>query len=275
MKLSTFLIVLLVGILTITSVFFYANYRIVKTEYHEYRDGIFTRAYESLLSDLTAYLRNEDEAVASRVVARLAELPLSDGEVETARKLASDMAAGAYDHEARSRALSYSESLLRYLSGHRTRAYTQSWRAAGMGLPAYPEASRPTAAQPEEVDLDALRREKAMRLLENKSLVTYRREENGETLYGYRTASSYAEMTEEGTLRRMLRSVGEGDAFLSEEACREAAEAFLAEQYGVAYALTASESSDRGYRFTFRSGKSEAVVGVDTGTGKVDSLFVE
>ena len=67
---------LLIGILTLTTIFFYANYQITKTEYHEYRNGIFTRAYESILSDLTAYLKTEDEAIASRVVARLSELLL-------------------------------------------------------------------------------------------------------------------------------------------------------------------------------------------------------
>ena len=275
MKPSTLISFFLVGILALTSIFFYANYQITKTEYYEYRSGIFTRAYESILSDLTTYLKTEDETIASRVVARLAELPLSDGEIESARKLASDMAAGAYDSEARFRALSYSEDLLRYLSGHRTQAYTESWRAAGMGLPSYPEADLPVAALPEEgPDPASLRKEKAIRLLKNNSLIAYTREQNGITLYGYRTASAYVELTGNGRLCRMLRSPGKGDAFFSEADCQTAAEAFLREQTDQAYTFAVSESAEQGYFFLFRWDTVEAVVGVATGTGEVYSFLL-
>jgi len=264
---------LLIGILTLSTIFFYANYQITKTEYHEYRNGIFTRAYESILSDLTAYLKTEDEAIASRVVARLSELPLSDGEIETARKLASDMTAGAYDSEAKSRALTYAETLLRYLSGHRTKIYTESWRAAGMGLPDYPEASLPAVAIPDESpDPAALRKEKAARLLGNKSLVAYTREEDGIPLYGYRTASSYVEMTEEGRLYRMLRLVSDGDAFLSEEEAVAKAKTFLDEQGYHFGRFTAAEPTERDYRLRFWWDDGEAIVGVSASTGEILSF---
>ena len=264
---------LLIGILTLTTIFFYANYQITKTEYHEYRNGIFTRAYESILSDLTAYLKTEDEAIASRVVARLSELPLSDGEIETARKLANDMTAGAYDPEAKSRALTYAEGLLRYLSGHRTKIYADSWRAAGMGLPAYPEADLPVAAIPDEPpDLTSLRRKKATRLLGNKSLIAYTREEDGISLYGYRTASSYVEMTEEGRLYRMLRLVSDGDAFLSEEEAVAKAKTFLDEQGYHFGRFTAAEPTERDYRLRFWWDDGEAIVGVSASTGEILSF---
>ncbi len=239
----------LVGILTITTIFFCANYQITKTEYEEYRNGIFARAYESVLSELAAYIRTQDEAISSRVVTRLWELPLSDEEIDTVRRFASDIAAGVYHEAAQARALAYSEELFRYLSEHRTERYAESWRAAGMNLPTYPEEV-PVGAEP-ETDLSLLRRDRAVKLLENKSLLAYTRREGGVTLYGYRTASSYVEMTEEGGLFRLLRAGGKGEASLAEDACQEIARRFLEQLSFSDAALDPGIWQEGGYEFAF------------------------
>ena len=246
---------LLIGILTVTTIFFCANYQITKTEYEEYRNGIFARAYESVLSDLAAYIQTQDEALSSRVVPRLWELPLSDEEIEAVRRFASDMAAGAYHEAAQARALAYSETLFRYLSEHRTERYAESWRAAGMSLPAYPEEV-PVGAAP-ETDLSLLRRDKASKLLENKSLLAYTRREGSVTLYAYRTASSYVELTEEGRLFRLLRSGGKGEDSLTEAQCRETARRFLERQDFSDVVLGTGTWQEGGYAFTFSHEREE------------------
>lgn len=276
MKFRSFFAFLVIGILLLTTFYFFAQYRITKTEYYEYRTGIFTRAYESILADLSAYLQTEDTALASRIVARLSELPLSSEEENIARLLAKDMAEGAFDREAKRRAQSYSETLLRYLSGHRTQAYSASWRASGMELPAYPGESLPVAAVPEDPpDPEALRKEKAVALLGSRSLVAYtRKSESGTVAYGYRTASSYVELREDGRLIRMLLPVQSGETVVSEADCLAAAERFLAEQAWTGLVPEGAETVENTRLFTFRGEDITLKVGVSINSGTVFLLRV-
>jgi len=263
MKLRSFLTLLAVGVLTLSLVFCYANMKIIEKEYRHYRDGVFARAYESLLSELIAYRRSEDGSLSARIASRLAELPLSSGETDLARRYIADMAAGAYEAESKKRALSYTNELLTHLSVNRSHAYGAGWRATGMGLPAYPESSIPTVSRPQEEPSPAeQRREKASVLLGGKNTVSYQREENGVVLFGFRTASSFVEFTEEGRLRRLLLPRRSEVPPPPQGEAAAMAASFLAQWAGKDAAMGDPETVDNALLFPFALGEEAGTVGV-------------
>ncbi len=265
MKLRSFFTVLTVGVLLLTTVHGYATAYLVRSEYHAYRDGLFARSYESALQLLSDYLRT-GEGDGPGLTARLWELPLSDGERETVRRLTADMAAGKTDEAAKKRATAYAEDLFRHLSGRRSLSYRESWRASGLQLPPYPEEEKPVSATPE--DPAAYRRWRAERLLENDNLIAYTREEDGLLCYGFRTASAFAELGEDGTLLRLLRRDRTDGSGASEEDCRREAMAFLDRWVIPLGEPVLTEAMEPGFRFTFREGETTAVVGVESASGK-------
>ena len=99
-----FLEVFVGGCLLLTAVTLAVRCEMLKTEYREYRDGVFARGYETVIAGLSAYLKSGDAGGASGMAAGLYALPLSVREEETARRFFSDMAAGAYDADAKERA---------------------------------------------------------------------------------------------------------------------------------------------------------------------------
>ncbi len=260
MKYRSFFAFFVMGILAVTAFYFFADGRMVRKEYEEYRDGMFARAYETVLGDLGAYLKEEDGAAASRIVSGLSALPLSEGEVETVRRFSEDMTRGLYDGEAKERALRYGEALYRYLSGNRSRSYQKSWRASGMGLPDYPERSQAASAVPEESEGALLRDQLANRLLNRKKTVAYQRQWDGVTVYGYRTASSYAEMSEDGRLIRYLRAVEEDVPYDGKDA-EEKAIAFLKEYRWDSAVLSKGERRDNTVIFSFDHHEGNGMIG--------------
>jgi hypothetical protein len=194
-------------------------------------------------------------------VAGLAALPLSDKEVETVRRLGEDMTAGLYDENAKERAMQYSETLFRYLAGNRSASYRGGWRASGLGLPDYPEESREAVARPEVDEVLSLREEVARRLLGRKKTVSYERERNGVPLYGYRTASSYVELTEVGRPLRYLRALPEGAPYHGEGA-KETAASFLIEYQWEAAVLSEGEIRENTVLFSVICAGEEGILGV-------------
>ena len=260
MRIRSFFTALAIGVLALTNLYVYANGKILQKEYDEYRDGIFARSYESAIADLGSYLQSRDGEIASRLTARLSELPLSEEELEAVRLLSRDMTAGKEDAEAEKRALTYSEELLRYLSGTRTHSYRESWRASGMGIPSYPKESLLVSASPEEEDAASLRKEKANRLLNTKSTVSYTRHEGDVKVYGYRTATAFVELTEEGNLLRFLRASPHEQTI--PDGAAETARRFLNDHGMEGAVFLFEKTEDNTVLFTFSIGDTEVLLGV-------------
>ncbi len=261
MKYRSVFSLLVIGVLTLTVLYLYADRNMVRKEYTEYRDGIFARSYETLLADLSTYLEEEDGTLCSRITAGLSSLPLSDREVDTMRRFAEDMAAGLYDETAKTRALTYGEMLFRHLSGNRSRSYEDRWRASALGLPDYPEESREVAAIPEEDAGSLLREERVKRLLGRGRTLSYQRQGQGVVLYGYRTASSYVEMTETGRPVRYLRFALD-DTPYDGEGAEESAHAFLKEFQWEKATVSEGERRDNAVIFSLVCDGKDGVIGV-------------
>lgn len=261
------------GILLLTAGYFAVREHTVTTEYHEYRDGIFARAYESVMEGLGHYAETGDIQSAARLADRFAELPLSEEEIGTVRQFLSDLTAGPSDSGAKTRADAYAALLLRYLSTVRERAYTKSWRAAGLGLPQYPEVSVATGWHPkEETETDGTA-EAAEAILGRRFVCYTRREESGITV-GYRSASGYAEYRDGCLVRALVyRTVGEAE--LSEEALCEAAERLLLAQGYPSAEAVGCERRHQTVFVTVRQAEDTFSVGLTKDTGLLRSFRKE
>ena len=128
-----------------------------------------------------------------------------------------------------------------------------------MGFPSYPEESLAVSATAEE-DTASLRKEKAARLLGTKSAVSYTRSEGDSKIYGYRTASAFAEFNEDAELLRFLCASPHELPAPADAA--ETARQFLVD-HGLGEAVLQSEKAvDNTALFTFSFGGTEGLLGI-------------
>lgn len=244
----------------------------IKNEYEAYRDGIFTRAYEGTMTSLCDYLEGEEASLSSLLAGRLSELPLSAEEQAIARRFTADVAAGAYDSEAKERATSYAGELLSHLSRSRSRSYGEGWRSGSLALPAYPEESLPSVWVPkvETPEEDDSPRQAATLLLGSSYLIRYTRDD----LICYRCASGYAEYREGRLVRALLdRTVGDNEA--SEEEIKKAGASFLrAQGYPSATLLSLTREGDH-FTLLYETGEKRLLLSLTKDDGRMRSFRVE
>lgn len=199
------------GALLLSVIFLGVRLHLTENEYRTYREGIYTRAYESSISLLGAYLTEKDPALAPLLAARLSELPLAEEEQALVRRFISEVANAPYDTAAKERSLSYTKTLLSHLSHRRSTFYGSNFRRGALALPPYPEADLPTALRPPPEEEDSLPRQTAEALLGN-SLLSYDRKE----LLCFRSASGFAEFREGRLVRALVyREIGDAEATLA------------------------------------------------------------
>lgn len=260
------------GALLLSVVFLGVRLYLSETSYRTYREGIYTRAYESSISFLGTYITEKDPALAPLVVARLSELPLSASESESVRRLVTDMTEGAYDTAAAERSLAYSKALLCHLSYHRSEIYRGRWQRGSLALPAYPEADLPTAFLPSgEEEEDSLPEKLAKELL-GASALSYHREDR----LCFRSASGFAEFLEGRPVRLLIyRAVGDAEA---EPATVEAAARSLLAAYGYGSTSLSLVTSYREGGFVtlrFSSEQEDITLSLTKDDARLHSLLVE
>lgn len=194
-----------VGILTLTAAFFAVRYFMVGNEYASCRRGMLSRSYEMLISLLVSYRERQGAETAERISFCAAYLPLSEGSELAVQRFCADISASETDRAAGERAEKYCGELLVLLSCSRTAALSGNMPE----FPAYPEAdAAPASVLPEKYD-DGGRgdaRKAADALLGSPArLREYSYSADGVTVFGFRTASSYAEYC--SATGRLIRAV--------------------------------------------------------------------
>ncbi len=153
MTLRTTLELLLAGLLLLTAGLFALRAHLEEKEFSAYREGIFSRSYESLISFLTDYRKSEDSRLAFPMAYCFSALPLSVEEESNVGRFLADLKRGEQDGEAKERAARYAGELLRFLSESRTDSYREGRKNGSLGLPAYPltaHDSLPAYTMPQE-----------------------------------------------------------------------------------------------------------------------------
>ncbi len=206
---------IVIGALILFSLFFVVKSHYAIQKYENYRAIVINRSIEGSIQLLNEYIEKTDPAVSARLSSFLEGLPLTSEIRESVRAFVKDVAASASDAEAKSRSLSYAKTLLAALKEDRADIKAGNTES----LPLYPEPSRQTAASEGESRF----RQKATRLLGTDNLTFYEKSADGKTLYCYRTASAYAEFSDDG-LVRYLSSVSDGERVPLEDAERTAVE---------------------------------------------------
>ncbi len=232
-----FLEISISGILLLVIGVFAVKYYLCEKEYAEYKNGIFSRSYESLVSVLSEYYRTSDSSLSSQIAFCFSNLPLSAEEESSAAAFCSDIYVSKNDNKAAERAGSYCSELLRFLSQSRSSSYMSGWRASGLGIPSYPEESGdvlPTVVMPTEPNdngKDDFKKAASALLGEKSKLKEYSYRAGKGMIFGFRTAQSYAEYSSEsGRLIKALINRKTDTAHIAKESdILSAAEAFLSE----------------------------------------------
>ncbi len=238
------------GILLLTIGVFAVRYYLCEKEYEEYRSGIFSRSYESLVSVLTEYYRTKDSSLSAQTALCFSNLPLTVEEESTAATFCSDIYASATDNQAAERAGSYCSELLRFLSQSRSSSYQSGWKASGLGIPLYPETNGealPTVVMPTEPDDNGkagFKKAAAALLGEKKSrLSEYSYKTEKGIVFGFRTAQSYAEYSPESgkLIKALINRRTDVSRTAKKSDILSAAEAFLSKNGYPDMVLTDSE----------------------------------
>lgn len=206
---------IVIGAMILFSVFFAVKSRFAVEKYENYRASVINRSIEGSIQLLHGYIENEDPSVSARLSSFLEELPLESETRESVRAFILDISNSGSDPEAKSRSLAYAKTLLICLSENRA----EIKKGNTDPIPLYPEPSYPALAP--EGEEKYMR--KAARLLDTDNMTVYEKSADGKTLYCYRTASAYAEFSEDG-LVRYLSSAKDGERVTLEEAKKAAAE---------------------------------------------------
>ena len=185
--------VALVGILMLTAAFFAVRYFMTWNEYTNYRRGMLSRSYEMMISLLVSYREQPGAEMAEKISFCAAYLPLSEGAELAVQKFCADISASETDRAAEERAEKYCGELLVLFSCSRTAALSGDMPE----FPAYPEEDAATVSVlPEKYDDggrgDAKKAADAL-LGFPARLREYSYSGGGVTVFGFRTASSYAE----------------------------------------------------------------------------------
>lgn len=263
------------GILVLTAGYFAVRYYMVAEEYADSRRGTLSRSYETLVSLLVMYRDQPDGEMAERIAFCTAFLPLSERSELSVGKFCADISASETDRAAGERAEKYCDALIVMLSCSRTAALSGEMPE----LPEYPEdRDVPTSVLPEKYDdggkADA--REAAEKLLGHPDRLRGYRYRNGdETVFGFRTASSYAEYS--SATGRLIRAV-----IHRSDTWREADEEGLltaAREFSERNGYPASGGQDIRYvggiyTVGLSCGEYDITVGV-TGDGEVCLFFAE
>lgn len=226
---------IVIGALILFSLFFAVKSKFAMQKYENYRAIVINRSIEGSIQVLNEYIEKTDPTVSARLSSFLEGLPLESETRESVRAFVKDVAASDSDSEARSRSLSYAKTLILCLKENRAEIKAGNTES----LPLYPELSHPTLAPEGE----SKHRQKATRLLGTDNLTFYEKSADGKTLYCYRTASAYAEFSDEGLLR-YLSSVKDGERVTLEEAERAAADFIKKYVSEKKVSLSGSEGSD-------------------------------
>lgn len=206
---------IVIGALILFSLFFVVKSHFATQKYENYRAIVINRSIEGSIQLLNEYIEKTDPTVSARLSSFLEGLPLTSEIRESVRAFVKDVAASETDSEAKSRSLAYAKTLLISLSENR--ADIKAGNAES--IPFYPEPSHQTTVSEGE----SKHRQRAVRLLGTDNLTFYEKSADGKELYCYRTASAYAEFSDEG-LVRYLSSVSGGERVTLEEAERAAME---------------------------------------------------
>ena len=200
---------IVIGVLILSSLFFFVKSKFAIEKYENYRALVINRSIEGSIQLLNEYIEKTDGTVSARLSPFLEGLPLKSEERESVRAFVKDVAVSASDSDAKSRSLAYAKTLLSCLIENRA----EIKKGNTDSIPLYPELSRQTLASEGE----SKHRKKAQRLLGTDNLTVYERTSDGKTLYCYRTASAYAEFSDDGLIR-YLSSVKDWERITREEA---------------------------------------------------------
>ena len=220
--------VILVGVLMLTAGFFGVRYFMVREEYARYRRGVMSRSYEMMVSLLVSYREQPGEEMGERISFCAANLPLSEGSELAVREFCADIAASGTDREAGERAGRYCGELLVLLSCSRTAALLGNMPE----FPEYPDADSVSASVlPEKYDdggRGEMRKAADMLLGHPARLREYTYGTGSDMVFGFRTASSYAEYCSGRLIRAVIHRSGGGYALVGEETVLSVAREFSA-----------------------------------------------
>lgn len=193
------------GLLALTAAFFAVRWLIAEEQYALNRRGVLSRSYEMFISLLADYRDGQEAEIADKLSFCAAFLPLSERSEAAFERLCFDISASETDAEARERSLSYCDALLVMLSCSRSTVLSGEMPE----FSAYPsETDLPASVLP-NIEDDGRRYEARcaaeMLLGHPTRLRGYSYSVCGTTVYGFRTASSYAEYSAETGL--LIRAV--------------------------------------------------------------------
>ena len=255
------------GILALTAAYFAVRYYMVSEEYADSRRGTLSRSYETLVSLLISYRSGSDAAYAEKISFCTAFLPVSERSELAVGKFCADISASETDRGAGERAERYCGKLLVTLSCSRTAALSGE-------MPEFPEETAvPSSALPDKYD-DGGRSDAetaANELLGHPGRLrgyTYR--SDGVTVFGFRTASSYAEYSSgTGLLIRAVIYRTSGSYTVPDRGeALAAARKFSAESGYLSSGEETEESGGGIFVLSFPCGGNTVTVGVN-GAGEV------
>lgn len=204
-RLRLFTEIVVGGLLALTAAFFAVRWLIAEEQYGQIRRGTLSRSYEMLISLIADYRGEQEADIADKIAFCTAFLTLSERSEAALEELCADISLSETDAEARERALSYCDSLIIMLSCSRTSALSGTMPE----LSDYPSrTSVPASALPDKLDdggQGEARRAAEVLLGHPTRLRAYSYNCCGKTVYGFRTASSYAEYSAETGL--LIRAV--------------------------------------------------------------------
>lgn len=133
---SGFLLVI-IGILLLLSAAFFTLWQISENAVKKLERRSLTRAYETTASLLLEYRDGGSESLSGEMAFCLGNLPLDDDDRQTALRFTSDISESGHNADARIRAMSYTDILIRYLSDNRYDCY----KNLSVDIPSYDTVS--------------------------------------------------------------------------------------------------------------------------------------